>query len=314
VFILAIPGTAYVAGSLSNAYFVKEGPVLTGTAGRAIDAMRGEVVLKNPRYESTGEPLMDIADKSNIRPIPEAPVRLAEFDGTLPVAGQPARGRTLALLYAGNSRDRIIPTFITAAMPQWFAMLFLLILLAAAMTTLSGQFHTLGTSIGHDVYEQLTGASASRIGVTRIGIILGIVLAVVIAKVGHDGTLIARATAIFFGLCTSAFLPAYVGGLFWRRMTKAGALASMATGFVVTAFWLLLVKEQEAGDLGLVQLVTGGKRSILAGVHNWPVVDPMVVALPLSILAAVVVTLLTRPPDKAHLDRCFAGARAGARG
>jgi SSS family solute:Na+ symporter len=44
---------------------------------------------------------------------------------------------------------------------------------------------------------------------------------------------------------------------------------------------------------------------------TWTVVDPLVVALPLSFLVAVVVTLLTPPLDKAHVDYCFGGTAPG---
>ena len=50
--------------------------------------------------------------------------------------------------------------------------------------------------------------------------------------------------------------------------------------------------------------------SILADYPNWPVVDPLLVALPLSILTAIVVSLLTKPPDAAHVGKCFAPSRS----
>jgi SSS family solute:Na+ symporter len=195
-------------------------------------------------------------------------------------------------------------------MPPWFGLVFLLTLLAAAMSTLSSQFHALGTSMGRDVFQQLFGTPAASdstrsMTVVRIAIILGIVLAVSISSASRGGYIIARATAIFFGLCASAFLPAFIGGLFFKGMTKAGAIASMIVGFVVTMFWLLLVKAKEAEGLGVVQRVAGGKTSILADHPNWDVVDPLVVALPLSILVAVVVSLVTKRPDETHLKRCF---------
>jgi solute:Na+ symporter, SSS family len=112
-------------------------------------------------------------------------------------------------------------------------------------------------------------------------------------------SIIARATAIFFGLCASTFLPTFVGGLFFKRATKAGAIASMLVGFVVSAFWLAFVKVPECQIIGLV------KKSILADAPNWPVVDPLFVALPVSALAIVVVSLMTRPPEEAHLAKCF---------
>jgi SSS family solute:Na+ symporter len=196
--------------------------------------------------------------------------------------------------------------YITSAMPKWFGLLFLMTLLAAAMSTLSSQFHAVGTSIGRDVYEQVTGRHGRSIGINRAGVILGILIAMLWSYYARGGYIIARATAIFFGLCASAFLPAFIGGLFWKRMSRPAAIASMVMGFAVTAFWLLFVKAQEASAIGLVQKLTDGKASILADSPNWPVVDPLVVALPISILVAVVVTLVTRPVAKEHLDKCFA--------
>ena len=54
--------------------------------------------------------------------------------------------------------DSIIPTYVTSAMPRWFGVLFLLTLLAAAMSTISSQFHTAGTALGRDVFEQIIGS------------------------------------------------------------------------------------------------------------------------------------------------------------
>ena len=103
----------------------------------------------------------------------------------------------------------------------------------------------------------------------------------------------------------SAFLPAFIGGLFSKRITRAAAIASMVTGFGVTSFWLLFVKAKEAGAIGLVSVVTGGRDSILGAQPNWPVVDPIVVALPISILVVIIVSLATKPPSQEQLKRCF---------
>jgi SSS family solute:Na+ symporter len=139
--------------------------------------------------------------------------------------------------------------------------------------------------------------------VVRAAILLGLLLAVVFGYYAKKEqavvSIIARATAIFFGLCASTFLPAFVGGLFWRRITRAGAIASMLSGFAVSACWLAFVKMPECQVIGLV------KKSLLADAPNWPVVDPLLVALPVSILVAVIVSLMTRPPDEAHLRMCF---------
>ena len=209
--------------------------------------------------------------------------------------------------------DSIIPTFVTSALPHWFGIVFLLTLLAAAMSTISSQFHTAGTAIGRDVIEQLfrrhpwVGQHSTHI--VRMGMIVGIIVAVIFSYYARGGYILARATAIFFGLCAAAFLPTLIGGLFFRRMTRHAAIASMFTGFLVSTFWIVFVKASEAGAIGLVQRFTGGKPSILAAQPNWPVVEPIVVALPLSALVAILVTLVTRPPTAAHLAKCFGPGR-----
>ena len=75
---------------------------------------------------------------------------------------------------------------------------------------------------------------------------------------------------------------------------------------MTAAFWLTFVKAQEAQAIGLVAyFMPKGKYSILADSPNWPVVDPIVIALPLSVVVAVVVSLMTKPPSDEHLQRCF---------
>ncbi len=298
VFILIMTGVAFTVGSLSNAYFARFGPVMTGKVAKVLDQEKGLAVLQIMTKDDAGT-WKEVGDKM-------APVKLSE--GGLSEADQAAgivAGRSIAVVYAAGNSGQIIPLYITSAMPKWFGLLFLLTLLAAAMSTLSSQFHTVGTSIGRDVYEQVTGRHGRSIGINRAGVLLGILIAMLWSYYARGGTIIARATAIFFGLCASAFLPAFIGGLFWKRMTKPAAIASMIAGFVVTAFWLLFVKAAEAGDIGLVQKFTDGQRSILADHPNWPVVDPIVVALPISFLVAVIVTLMTKPVAKERLDRCF---------
>jgi Na+/proline symporter len=135
-----------------------------------------------------------------------------------------------------------------------------------------------------------------------------VVVAVVLSYYFRGGTkgfyIVARATAIFFGLCASAFLPAFIGGLFFKRMTRVGAIASIIAGFVTSLFWLLFIKQKEAGDIGLVTWLTG-QRSLVPNAITWVELDPLVVALPVSIVVATLVSLLTRPPGEAHLKTCF---------
>ena len=342
VFILAMTGVAFLTGSLSNAYFSQHGPEFTGRvvkvvspekrhaylqlmksdSGRWLDivdvkAADGKTVLTNLLQE----PLRDAAGRW--RPVAKAtnesgkilegkviPAVLEKDPFDLAQSGLAAanpaivKGRSIAVVVAKGNDAQIIPAYITSALPKWFGLVFLLTLLAAAMSTLSSQYHTLGTAAGRDVCERLmapasSGSSARTVLIVRVAILIGLILGVTISRYARSETIIARATAIFFGLCASTFLPAFVGGLFWRRMTRAGAIASMLTGFAITTFWLLFVKTPEISAFKLVS------QSILAHKPNWPVVDPLIIALPFSAVAALLVSLVTRPPDEAHLARCF---------
>ncbi len=295
VFILIMTGVAFTVGSLSNAYFLNHGNDLTGRVVKTIDQEKGYAAIQIVAKDEAGK-YVDVEGKI-------APVKLS---GVVDEVAGIVTGKSIAVIYAGGSDSKIIPTYIKTAMPGWFGLLFLLTLLSAAMSTLSSQFHVVGTSIGRDVYETFSGKHGQGIGVTRVGILIGIVVALLWSYYARSGgMIIARATSIFFGLCASAFLPAYFGALFFKRATKAGAIASMITGFIATTFWLVFVNAKEAEAMGLVQKVTGGKTSILADYPNWPVVDQIVVALPVSILVMIIVSLITKKSSHEHLERCY---------
>jgi SSS family solute:Na+ symporter len=79
----------------------------------------------------------------------------------------------IAIQAAGGNADKIIPLFISTALPVWFAYLFMITLLSAAMSTLSAQFHVQGTALGRDIYETLSRKTGgSSIMVARAGIVI----------------------------------------------------------------------------------------------------------------------------------------------
>ena len=209
---------------------------------------------------------------------------------------------SLQVVPDGNT-DLIMPTFLNHAMPEMFVTLFMLSLLSAAMSTAAAQFHTMGTAIGYDVYQQsiMKGKSTATVHVTRIGITFTILIAVVLAYI-LPISIIARATAMFMGLCTSAFLPLFIGALFWKRTTKAGATASLVIGTLSSLFWLTFVHAKEAVPLKICMAIFG-KETLLSG--TWTVVDPILIATPLSLLALIAVSLMTPQFSSEFLKKAF---------
>lgn len=183
--------------------------------------------------------------------------------------------------------DRIIPLYINMAMPEWFSYLLLLTLLSAAMSTLSGQFHVIGTSISHDLYK-----SSGLLG-HRGGIIVALLVTVWLCF-KLPPSIVAISTAIFFGICASAFLPAYTAALFWKRATRAGAAASMLVGSFTNILYMMFIHAKEANAIGLSKALFG-KSTLLD--FPWTVVDPMLISLPISAFTLIVVSLLTQEQE-----------------
>lgn len=207
----------------------------------------------------------------------------------------------VAIGLAGGNVDKIMPLFLRESMPQWFNYIFLLTLLSAAMSTLSSQFHAMGTSISRDIIEAMgwvrSSEAHSRRGmfIVKLGVAVMIVITVILGF-SLPGGIIAAATAIFFGICAAAFLPSLVGALYWKKATRAGAIASIISGFAVSLFWLLLVHSNTVKKLG--------SESILKG-STWAHVDPILIGLPLSALVFIGVSLVTRPLPQEHVDHCY---------
>ena len=192
---------------------------------------------------------------------------------------------------AGNT-DNVIPVFIKMAMPSWLTYGLLLALLAAAMSTLSGQFHILSTSISYDLNPN-SGKDDSKkaLNLARVSLLVAFVVTVWIAF-QMPPSIIAIATSMFFGICSAAFLPMYVGALFWRRSSKAGATSSMLVGTGIYLFMVLFIHTKEAAIFGLSKNMFGVPTIVTNSPLNY--VDPLITALPASIIVFVVVSLLTK--------------------
>ena len=216
---------------------------------------------------------------------------------------------------AGGVIDNIIPLFLKTYLPSWFNTVFMLTLMSAAMSTLSSQYHVVGTSIGRDLFEKSLGIKGYTLTITRIGVVISILASALLAYIGNqlhlDIGLIAQATAVFFGICAAAFLPVYIGALFVRRLSRKAAVISVLTGSLSSSFWLFFVHGKNAATIGLCQLVFG-KPHLFADttLAKLAMVDAVVVAVPLSALALIIAGLLTRPDvDELHLEKCFKGVK-----
>jgi SSS family solute:Na+ symporter len=208
-----------------------------------------------------------------------------------------------AVQASGGNLDKVIPTFIAAAMPLWFAYLFMITLLSAAMSTLSAQFHVQGTALGRDIYQTVANKKGkSSVMVARAGIVIAVIIAVILGFI-LPASIIAVGTSIWFGITAAAFLSMYTAAIYWRRVTRAGAIAGLVAGSLSSLFWLLFGFKKSADAVGISQALTG--KTVVVSTLPWPTVDPIIIALPIAIIATIVVSYLTKPPEKEFLDKIF---------
>ncbi|MDR3603097.1 MAG: sodium:solute symporter family protein [Syntrophaceae bacterium] len=215
----------------------------------------------------------------------------------------------ISVAVAGGNIDKIIPMYIDTMWPGWFSTLFVLGMFAAAMSTLSAQYHAGGTSFGRDFYEKYLLGRGDTMMVTRIGVALTILFTLIWGLV-LPGSIIAIATAFFFGLCSSSFLPVLLLGLYWKGMTRAGAVCSMVGGFLISSLYALFIHQKESVAIGLTKALFGLDTLVSSfPPMGWPwklqFVDQNVIAMPLALIIAVIVSLVTSKMDKAYVDRCW---------
>jgi SSS family solute:Na+ symporter len=205
------------------------------------------------------------------------------------------QGKIAQQVATNGNFDTVIPLYINSAMPEIVVVLFMLTLLAAAMSTLSSIFHTMGSAAGHDIwihlknrrvkdsYDKVSQAKSS-LNATKMGTGVMILASVALAFVMPDN-IIARATAMFMGLCAVAFLPMFTHGLFSKRPSINGAKASLILGASTWFLWTAFVHKKESAVLGICKALTG--TDALLGLP-WQVIDSLVIAMPVSIAALAI--------------------------
>ena len=167
--------------------------------------------------------------------------------------------------------------------------------LAAALSTADGLLLTITSALSHDLYYRIFRPRASTQFRLVISKSLLLVVAVLAASVAAQkpGTILYM-VAWAFSIAGSAFFPALVLGVFWKRANREGAIAGMGVGLFVSLYYILRVEAARfpALPLGEPMAPWFDIQSISAGVFG----------VPLGFLAMVMVSLLTRPPSQETQD------------
>jgi cation/acetate symporter len=161
--------------------------------------------------------------------------------------------------------------------------------LAAALSTADGLLLAISNALSHDIYFKIVDPVASTQKRVTISKLLLLAVAFIAAYVASQKPAdILSLVGAAFSLAGSTMFPALVAGVFWKRANFAGAIAGMATGFLVCTYYMLHTNPMLGGSLEGVWFHIA---PISAGVFG----------VPAGALALVLVSLVTpRPPRESR--------------
>jgi cation/acetate symporter len=161
--------------------------------------------------------------------------------------------------------------------------------LAAALSTADGLLLTIASALSHDVYHRIMAPGASplrRVAVSKLLLLAAAMVAANLAVLRPANILFLVSAA--FSLAASAFFPALVMGIFWKRANKWGAVAGMLAGLGLAAYYMAVTHPWLRAVFG-----------INSPLQLWWDLQPVaagVFGVPAGFAAIVAVSLLTPPP------------------
>jgi SSS family transporter len=177
--------------------------------------------------------------------------------------------------------DMLMPFFILQYVPHWLVLVILLMVFSASMSSLSSLVLVSSSAIAIDIYGAFAKGENKQKNTMLLmrllcGVFVGLSLLIAVSKVDA----IVNLMVVAWGALSGAFLAPYLYGLFWKRVTLAGAWAGLITGLGasvgLTAYW--------------------GKPSI-------PVAGAIAMVAPLIVVP--IVSLFTSPPSEELLKKAF---------
>ncbi|MCZ6755005.1 MAG: sodium/proline symporter [Gemmatimonadetes bacterium] len=169
--------------------------------------------------------------------------------------------------------ETIFPTMSAELFPAVFTGIFLVMVLAAIMSTVDSVLILASSAVVRDVVQKTLGSRASERRLTAYGKLMTVIIGIV-ALMFAFGEVRALFWFVLFAWSGlgAAFTPVVLAALFWKGTTRQGAIAGMVVGFLVTVIWVVAFKTDfydlyemipgfiaGLGTIVVVSLMTGGK-------------------------------------------------------
>lgn len=182
-----------------------------------------------------------------------------------------------------NPRE-IIPYTARNALPQLLGALLMGAVFAKVISTANNYLFSPATNLINDVYTRFVNKDASHKNVLFVSRVLVVLLGIWALYQGLGLESILAKAMYAYTIYSAAITPVVMATFFWKRVTAAAAVTSIALGTAVTIFW------------------NEGASLLPAGLAERDAIFP---ALIVSVLALVIVTLVTKPPRREQIAPFF---------
>ena len=194
--------------------------------------------------------------------------------------------------YLGSSlgaddRSFVFITMVRALFPALIAGILLSAILAASMSTADSQLLASSSAFASDLYKPVFRKEAGDKEMMIVGrgvVALISIVALIIAINPNCKGIMALVECAWAGF-GSAFGPAIILALYWKRFTYKGAIAGIIGGFAMDAFWYCCL----SGSVEKLTLFDTGIYEIIPGFL-------------FSLLVAVIVSLIDKEPSREVRD------------
>jgi SSS family solute:Na+ symporter/sodium/pantothenate symporter len=173
---------------------------------------------------------------------------------------------------------------------------------AAAMSAVAGFLLLMSSSLVRDIYQRNINPDVSPKLLKRISYLTTAVVGIIVTIAALRPADFLQYIIVFTGTGMGAtFLAPTVMALYWRRSTRAGALAAMYGGFLTVMSLYVL------GWCGVRASQTVNAGTGFAPLYLFDV-DPFIYGLVASFGLGIGVSLGTTPPEREEVDRYFVEA------
>lgn len=193
-----------------------------------------------------------------------------------------------AMMEAGTERifiEMIKKVFTVEMAAPFVAGIFLCGILAAIMSTADSQLLVSASAVAEDIYKSIIKKDADDKKVLTISRVIIIVIAVIAYLIAWnpDSSVMGLVSDAWAGL-GAAFGPLVLTSLFWKRTNLPGAMAGLVSGAATVILW------------DYIPLISGATIGKVTGLYS------LAIGFPVSLVFIIIVSLITKAPDKEIVD------------